>query len=235
MKKILIIEDSKACAFLAQTALSKFAVCEVVNCLETTKIKLQQDQNWDLILLDIELKDGSGLDFFCELQIDPILYGIPVVFVSSHSEIEKKTMAFSMGAQDYIVKPYNVAELQARVNRIINPMLDRKLYISFGQLKLSLNQLFVITKDQHTDVKIELSPKEYLLLKFLISHPNKIYSRQILLDTVWGNNINIVDRTVDSHIYSLRQKLRSLSSYICSVRGLGYQLVQDNTEFHEAV
>lgn len=230
MKKILIIEDSKSCAFLAASAVSKFASCQTVDCLKKAREILAADNEWDLILLDIELLDGSGLDYCCELQSDPELCRISVIFVSSYAEVEKKIMAFSLGAQDYLVKPYNLAELQARVNRIINPVKNMTSFLSFGDLKLSVNQLYVITKDSEGEKKVELSPKEYLLLKFMITHPDRVLSRQYLLETVWGDDINVIDRTVDSHIYSLRQKLKGLSNYITSVRGMGYQFAKQQVQ-----
>lgn len=228
--KILIVDDSKACASFAECAVRKIAEPKSVVSLSDARKTLSQDTHWDLIMLDIELGDGSGLDYLYELQSNPKLSRIPIILLSSHADISKKVLAFSLGAQDYLVKPYNLFELEARMKRVLQLNNEKNKFIVFGELKISPHQLFAITKEDHLDKKIDLSPKEYLLLKFLISHPEKVFSRQQLLDAIWGDDLNVTDRTVDSHIYSVRKKLGTLSEYIESVRGLGYQMTLANPE-----
>lgn len=221
---ILIVDDSAVCAKLASQAVSKFGTSAVAYNLGEA-LTAVHDKRWDLVILDIHLGEENGFLVFEEMQKHPNLKNIPVIFVSGDGEISQKSMAFSLGAEDYIVKPFNFLELQMRVGRTLKRLNQQQEYIEAGHFRLSTHQMYFEILGEDKSQKVDLSPKEYQLLKFFLENPNQIYTRQQLLDKIWGNEVHITDRTVDSHIYSLRKKMGDQSHFLVSARSWGYQLV----------
>lgn len=225
---ILIVDDSAVCAKLATQAVIKFGTPVVATGLSEA-LTAVHDKHWDLVILDIHLGDDNGFLVFEEMQKHANLKNIPVIFVSGDGEISQKSMAFSLGADDYIVKPFNFLELQMRVNRTLKRLNHQQEYIEVGHFRLSTHQMYFEILGDKSARKIDLSPKEYQLLKFLMENPNQIFTRQQLLDKLWGNEVHITDRTVDSHVYSLRKKMGTQSHFLVSARSWGYQLVLQGT------
>ncbi len=227
---ILIVDDSPVCALFASQAVNKMG--QIVSVFNTKEAFQQLNQKkWDLVILDIHLGEESGFKVFEEMQKDPKLRNVPVIFISSDGEISQKSLAFSLGADDYLVKPYNFVELQMRVLRTLKRNHAHQDFIELGPFKLSTHQMILQIQEDKNISKTELSPKEYQLMKFLLENPNQIFSRQQLLDKVWGQDIYITDRTIDTHIYSLRKKLGSKSKLLTSVRSWGYQLSYSTSTF----
>ncbi len=225
---ILIVDDSAVCANIASQAVSKFGTPAIATGLSDA-LAAVHDKHWSLVILDIHLGDENGFLVFEEMQKHPHLKNIPVIFVSGDGEISQKSMAFSLGADDYIVKPFNFLELQMRVSRTLKRLNHRQEYIEVGHFRLSMHQMYFEILSEKTALKIDLSPKEYQLLKFFMENPNQIFTRQQLLDKIWGNEASITDRTVDSHVYSLRKKMGDQSHLLVSARSWGYQLVLQGT------
>ena len=220
---ILIVDDSAVCAKLASQAVSKFGTPSVISEIKEAMSAIHE-KHWDLVILDIHLGNANGFHVFEEMQKHPNLKNIPVIFVSGDGEISQKSMAFSLGADDYIVKPFNFLELQMRVGRTLKRLNQQQEYIEVSCFKLSTHQMYFEILGEKATEKIDLSPKEYQLLKFFMENPNQIFTRQQLLDKIWGNDVYITDRTVDTHIYSLRKKMGDQSHYLVSARSWGYQL-----------
>lgn len=223
-KVILVLEDSLICQNLILGTLKNLAQIKMVSTIKEARNFLKNNKT-DLIVLDLKLPDGNGLDFFGEMQINLLEKTIPTIVVSSDNDLSRKITAFSNGAYDYIVKPYIPLELRARVQRIINESNSLKI-LSFEKLGLELNleflQAFQVLNNKRE--QLALTPNEFRILTLLIRNSGRIFSRQQIVDKVWGVDVFITPRTIDTHVSSLRKKLKLFPLIIQSARGEGYKL-----------
>lgn len=219
--RILIVDDSEMCVKLAELAMAKLGEVKSVSSLKVAREAIAKE-TWSLIILDVNLTDGVGFDLLGDIKGQNLLAGIPVIFVTAEHDISKKSLAFSLGAEDYLGKPYNFLELQMRAQRLLKPVVEVE-FLQAGSVRISQRQHYFEFTNSKDAGKVFLSPKEYLLLRYLMTNKNQIFSRQQLLDVVWGTEMFITDRTVDSHIYSIRKKLGACQGSLMSVRGIGYQ------------
>ncbi|TEW56175.1 phosphate regulon transcriptional regulatory protein PhoB [Psychromonas sp. RZ22] len=175
----------------------------------------------DLILLDWMFPGGSGIQLLKFLKQDEILRQIPVVMLTARGEEEDKVRGLENGADDYVTKPFSPKELMARlktVMRRVNPTsLDDTLTV--GNLKLDP----VSHRATLSDTPLDMGPTEFKLLHFFMTHPERVYSREQLLNNVWGTNVYVEDRTVDVHIRRLRKALSDHDHLVQTVRGAGYR------------
>lgn len=182
----------------------------------------------DLVILDLELPDGNGLNFLTELKT---LHGhneIPVFILTGKTEISNKVLAFNVGAEDFISKPFDPLELAARIDaklKRLERQQDRAENMRIGNLLASLPKQRVWLSQSGKDQAIDLTSIEFKLLVTLGKNPERIYSRNQLLDEVWGNETHITDRTVDTHVGHLRKKIADSTAKIETVIGEGYRLV----------
>jgi two-component system phosphate regulon response regulator PhoB len=181
------------------------------------------DQNPDLVLLDWMLPDVSGLDYARQLRREEATRELPFIMLTARDAENDKIRGLDVGADDYITKPFSPRELVARIKTV----LRRSGKIS-GDEVLSRGGLTVDSAAHRVKVgteKIDLGPTEFRLLHFFISHPDRVFSRDQLLDRVWGSNVYIDDRTVDVHVRRLRKALSPFGrdKLIQTVRGAGYR------------
>jgi len=226
MDKILLVEDSVDSKNLAYHALGEnFAISWVSNL--DSAFKALNENHFNLILLDVVLPDGDGFRFFSMLLNDSRHKETPVMFLTAKGGVADKVLGISLGADDYIIKPFEAAELKARVEMRLK---KRKLAQTQGQLlcrgslelDLKSQRAFLATADgKKTD--IELTPSEFKLLFYLASHEEQIFSRNQLLDAVRGTDIHLTDRCIDTYIYTLRKKLGEMGHHIHAVYGEGYR------------
>ena len=221
---IFVVEDEKPIQELLQYNLEKegFKVSSSANgeeALETIKEKVP-----DLILLDWMLPDLSGIKICRYLKQDKTVKNIPVIMLTARGEEEDKIKGFNTGAEDYMTKPFSFPELLVRIKSLLkrvkpNVVSDEAIYLD---LKIDRVSMKVSRKEK----EINLGPKEYKLLNFLIKQPKRVYSRDQLLEQVWGDDINVESRTVDVHITRLRQAINidGVKPLIRTVRSAGYSL-----------
>ena len=221
---IFVVEDEKPIQELLQYNLEKegFKVPSSANgeeALETIKEKVP-----DLILLDWMLPDLSGIKICQYLKQDKTVKNIPVIMLTAKGEEEDKIKGFNTGAEDYMTKPFSFPELLVRIKSLLkrvkpNIVSDEAIYLD---LKIDRVSMKVSRKEK----EINLGPKEYKLLNFLIKQPKRVYSRDQLLEQVWGDDINVESRTVDVHITRLRQAINidGVKPLIRTVRSAGYSL-----------
>lgn len=178
----------------------------------------------DLVILDWMMPKLSGIEACRRIKRSPQSADVPVIMLSARSEESDKVRGLEIGADDYMVKPYSVAELIARVKsnlRRSNPATLRSV-LEYGDISMD--------KDSHAVTRagriIKLGPKEFRLLAVFLENPKRVWSREMLLDRVWGSDADIFSRTVDVHVGRLRKALshRSLPDVIRTVRGAGYSL-----------
>lgn len=225
MPKILLVEDAKDCQILVKEALSNVSAVQVAETLQEAKQALK-NESFDLILLDLSLPDGSGMEFFSRLR-EQDYAEIPVVFLTAQGESSVQVAAFSLGADDFIVKPLRPVEFRARVEAKLKKLAREKsseavLVKGALRIELGLQRAFIVAKDSKKE--LDLTGREFKLLYHMAKNEGKAFSRDQLIAAVWGTGVHILDRTVDTHVYTLRKKLGAYSGYIESQVGLGYRL-----------
>ncbi len=183
----------------------------------------------DLVLLDVMLPDENGLDICRRLRADERLKRLPVIFVTARAEEVDRIVGLELGADDYVVKPFSPRELVARVKAI----LRRQARAASGSDVISYRDLRLDAATQDVTVRGEpvvLSTLEFKLLFFLVSRPRQIFSRERLLNEIWGDDRSVTPRTVDVHVRRLREKIEvqpDNPEYIGTVRGAGYRFLAE--------
>ena len=215
MEKILIIEDDQAISDLIKLNL-EMAGYENRQALNGNDALLDvEDYKPDLILLDVNLPDKDGFEMMAKIQPK----GIPVIFLTARNSLADKVKGLKMGADDYIVKPFEAMELMARIEVVLRRYYKEKDYIIYENLEINLAE----RKIKKEGTVIDLTLKEYELLLLLIRNRNKALSREKILELVWGYDYFGETRTVDIHIQRLRKKL-NLEDRIITVFKFGYRL-----------
>ena len=222
-KLILVVEDEAAIREMLRFALvrAEFRVSEAPN-VQDARLRMAEATP-DLILLDWMMPGVSGIDFARELKSQATTKDIPVIMVTARAEEEDKVRGLNTGADDYVSKPFSFPELIARIQAVL-----RRATPGGAEEKMMVNGLEVDTASQRVTAKgepVHLGPTEYRLLHFFVSHPERVYTREQVLDRVWGQNVYVEERTVDVHIRRLRKALEPFgyADMIQTVRGTGYR------------
>ncbi len=226
MKSLLVIEDSSEVRVLLEFALEEFAVTYCSH-LKDAKEKLSKNK-FDLILLDLGLPDGDGLQFLTHLAAQQETKEIPVIILSGKSEISNKVLAFSVGAEDFISKPFDPLELRARVSAKLKKsdrLQSKSELFRVGDLSFQVPKQKVHIVSDGKEESVELTSLEFRLLLTLAKAPERIFSRDFLLGEVWGSDVSVTDRTVDTHIGHLRKKIAKSQCKIDTVIGSGYRFL----------
>ncbi|WP_422444252.1 response regulator [Thermoanaerobacterium sp. DL9XJH110] len=223
-EKILIVDDEPHILELVRYNLeaSGFKVIEAMD--GKTAIELTESQRPDLILLDLMLPGVDGLEVCRILRRQSSTRDIPIIMLTAKGEEIDKVLGLEIGADDYITKPFSPRELTARIKAVLRRSSPEKKenVIKAGGLTIDVEKYEVTVEGE----KQEFTPKEFELLKLLASNPGKVFSREYLLENIWGYDYLGDTRTVDVHIRHLRQKIEKDSDrpvYIETVRGIGYK------------
>ncbi len=216
-ERILIMEDDEAILKLLNTNL-KIAGYQTT-CARDGEEALSslQSQAFDIALLDIMVPKIDGFELFPFLQQK----NIPVIFLSAKADVSSRVQGLKMGAEDYMVKPFDILELLVRIEKVLERHTPTQKTYALNNILLDDNS-HTVTKN---NVPISLKPMEYDLLKIFVKHPGMIFSRETLLKRVWGDAFIGETRTVDVHVASLRKKL-DLNDNIVTVYKIGYRLEQ---------
>lgn len=228
-KCILLIEDEPASQLIAQETLKPLGLVMTAPSLKVAR-QICDSQNVDLVLIDISLPDGSGFEFFSEIRNKAHLQSTVFIFATSDHDLSKKIAAFDLGVTDYIIKPYAPLELRARIGRHLRANQVPEVFEDLASgliLNHSTFKAFLKNPISGQVLDLSLTPHEFKLLNLFVRHPDQIYSRSELIDHAWGQNVFVGERTVDTHISSLRKKIGVFGENIESVRGLGYRWAFD--------
>lgn len=227
-KKILIVEDEQPIREMIAFHLSRagYETLEAGDCRVARQ--LLADERPSLALIDWMLPDVSGLEFTRMLKRDKEFEDLAVIMLTARAEERDKISGLDGGADDYITKPFSPRELVSRIQAVLRrsgTLGDE--WINAGVLELDAAGHRVLASGS----EIKLGPTEYRLLHFLLTHPDRVYSRTQLLDRVWGANVYVEERTVDVHVRRLRKALSvaSADDYIQTVRGAGYRFSTRDT------
>ena len=222
-RRILIVEDEAPIREMLSFVMEQHGYQAVeAKDFDTALSKIAEPYP-DMVLLDWMLPGGSGIQLAKKIKGDDFTRNIPIIMLTARGEEEDKVKGLEVGADDYITKPFSPKELMARMRavfrRVAPTVLDEPL--DFEGLKLDP----VSHRISANDTSIDMGPTEFKLLHFFMTHPERVYSREQLLDHVWGTNVYVEDRTVDVHIRRLRKALteHGYDRLIQTVRGVGYR------------
>lgn len=223
-RTILIVDDEELIRELLRFNLEKEGYRVIVAKDGIQALDLLTREQPNLIILDLMLPGIDGLEVCRQIRFNPRFLEVPLIMLTAKGEEIDKVLGLELGADDYVTKPFNTRELlariKARLRRVNNA--DKSSEISDGEIRLDINNLQVYIRGK----EIVLTPKEFELLRILVKHPGKAYSRDELLEQIWGYEYFGDSRTVDVHVRHLRQKIESDPSkpdYIETIRGLGYR------------
>jgi two-component system, OmpR family, phosphate regulon response regulator PhoB len=222
--RILIVEDEEDLTLLLRYNLEA-AGYEVETVARGDEADLRfKERTPDLVILDWMLPGLSGIEICRRLRARPDTKALPIIMLTARGEESERVRGLSTGADDYIVKPFSLPELMARVSALLRRAAPERVadVLSFGDVELDREKKRVTRAAR----PVELGPTEYRLLEFLMERPGRVFSRQQMLDGVWGSDIYIDERTVDVHVGRLRKALNRGhdTDPIRTVRGAGYAL-----------
>lgn len=225
MPMILVVDDEELIQELIKFNLEKEGY-QVITAYDGSEVLgLVEEKRPDLVVLDIMLPAVNGLEVCKQLRLKPEFCDLPIIMLTAKGEEIDKVLGLEIGADDYITKPFSPRELLARIRarlRRMKPVAEENEIVR-GDLRIDLNRFQVIVRNE----KVELTNKEYELLKVLATTPGKVFTRDELLERIWGYEYLGDTRTVDVHVRHLRQKIEkdpSSPEYIETLRGIGYRL-----------
>ncbi|VAX12008.1 Phosphate regulon transcriptional regulatory protein PhoB (SphR) [hydrothermal vent metagenome] len=221
--RVLVVEDELAIREMLGFTLARagFEVLEAEDVREATDVIARSRP--DIVLLDWMLPGISGIDFARRLRREDVTRDLPIIILTARGEESSKLKGFAVGADDYITKPFSTQELIARIKALL-----RRSGVSREEEMVVIEGLSLDTAGHRVNIQgktVKLGPTEFRLLHFFMTHPERVYSRDQLLDQVWGNQVYIEDRTVDVHIRRLRKALAPFEydRHVQTVRGSGYR------------
>lgn len=225
-KKILVVDDEKDIVDILKYNLEKEHEFDVLTAYNGKEALSLVENNPDLILLDIMMPELNGFDVCKQLKQNPASSKIPVIFLTAKENEIDEILGLELGADDYIHKPLSPRKVIARVKSVIrrsNVEIERNTKID-DVIKFKNLEVDSITHSVKINKKEIFFPKkEFQLLHFLIANRGRVFSRESLLNQIWGENIYVVDRTVDVHVAKVREKLGEYNDYIETIKGLGYR------------
>jgi two-component system phosphate regulon response regulator PhoB len=227
MARVLVIEDEADLREVLDYNLSKEGHRVHLVSTGSEGLRLARELHPDLILLDLMLPDVSGTTVCKTIKKDPAMRDVRVIMVTAKGEEIDRVVGFELGADDYVVKPFSVRELLLRVGAVLRrkdaPASD---LVEFGELRIdpAAHRVWVAGNE------VALTSLEFKLLVTLYERKNRVQTRSVLLNDIWGIEADITTRTVDTHVKRLREKLRSVGRYIETVRGVGYRFTEAPVE-----
>ena len=223
-KTVLVVEDDEDLCDLLEYNLTRAGyevrvMKQVAGTLEAAERIVP-----DLILLDVMLPDGDGFDVCRSIRARPSLTETPILFLTARGEEVDRVLGLEIGGDDYITKPFSPRELVARVKAHLRRQSApaSETAVTFGSLEIDAEARKVFVKGK----EIALTATEFRLLEFFIAHPGKVFSREALLETIWGHDRNVTPRNVDVHIRRLREQIEDTPKdpkWLQTVRGFGYR------------
>ena len=228
---IYIVEDDDAIRELEQYALQSNGY-EVASFASSEPFwQAMRTEAPELVILDVMLPGEDGFSILKKLRNTPSLHRLPIIMVTAKSSELDTVRGLDCGADDYISKPFGIMEFLSRVRASLRRAApeERSNVLSFHEILLDNARHSVTVNNQ----PVELTYKEYSLLRLLLENTNLVVTRETILQVVWGTDISVESRTVDMHIRTLRKKLGDAGKYICTVRKVGYKLADSEEEPEE--
>lgn len=222
-KHVLVVEDEAPVRNMVCFALQRadFSVAEAPDA-QSARLAIAAHRP-DLVLLDWMLPGFSGLELAREWRRDELTADLPIILVTARGSEDDRVRGLNLGADDYVTKPFSSSELVARVHAVLRRTLPGGADETLERDGLTLDA--ASQRVSVGDSPVELGPTEYRLLHFFMSNPERVYTREQMLDRVWGQNVYVEERTVDVHVRRLRKALapHGFDNVIQTVRGSGYR------------
>ncbi|RKF17460.1 phosphate regulon transcriptional regulatory protein PhoB [Alginatibacterium sediminis] len=222
-RRILVVEDEAPIREMLCFVLEQHGYTAIEAADYDSSINAMVEPYPDLVLLDWMIPGGSGIQFIKTMRRHDLTRQIPIIMLTAKGEEEDKVLGLEAGADDYLTKPFSPKELMARVKAVIRRVAPTSLEEVIEVMELRLDPIShrVSIKDKAVD----MGPTEFKLLHFFMTHTERVYSREQLLNNVWGTNVYVEDRTVDVHIRRLRKAISFAEhdKLIQTVRGSGYR------------
>lgn len=224
--RILVIDDEEALCDILQYNLQRegYDVDIALSAEEALQMNLE---NYDLFVVDIMMGNLSGFDFAKRVRNNAATESTPIIFCSALNEEDEKVMGLNIGADDYVTKPFSIIEVLARVRAVLRRSdltranasnVNTKDEIKYKGLSIDLNEKECLLDG----VQLPLTRTELELLQFFLTHRNKIYSRSEIINNVWGSDVVVSNRTIDTNITRLRKKIGPYADNITTRQGFGY-------------
>ena len=181
-----------------------------------------KDEQPDLILLDVMMPEMDGIEFLRKVKYSSVFCDIPIIMATAKGSEYDKVKSLDMGADDYLVKPFGMMEMVSRIKAVLRRCKPKQKdnLLEMGDLVLNQEERTLLINEE----KVALTYKEFELLQLFLSHPGKVYTRDVLYNEIWGSDYIGESRTVDMHIRTLRQKLGNYGEMIETVRNVGYRM-----------
>ncbi len=218
--RILIVEDDPDIALALRLDLTNEGYVIDVAGDGADAAHRARDQSWDLILLDVMLPGGDGLEICRDLRLKRVR--TPILMLTAKAQEADKILGLDTGADDYVTKPYSPRELRARNRALLRRVTPDQPLQHVGAYEVDFTRALV----RRGDASVDLTPIELGMLQLFLRNPGRIVSREHVIDDVWGHDVFVTDRVVDTHIMKLRRKVEddpARPRHILSVRGLGYR------------
>lgn len=224
---ILVVDDEKDITDLLKYNLEKEGFRVLVSHNGNDALKLLPEQP-DLALLDVMMPGMDGWELCRAIRSDPKYQHLPIIFLTARESEVDEVVGLELGASDYITKPVRIRTLLARIKNVLRTTSKQREQapaevLTFGDLTIHAHNYLVIAGKK----ELFLPKKEFEVLLYLARHPNRVITRENLLNHVWGEHVVVVDRTVDVHIRKIREKLGSYASHIETVKGVGYRFTTE--------
>lgn len=222
---LLAVEDSPEYQSIIARTLSEYKVTICATVEEA--LALLEQFTFDLLIIDINLPDRDGFSLLAEARALSTTSSTPILCLTGRKEITDKITAFSLGADDYLTKPFDPLELRARVDAKLRQLTKQntdKTVTLIGDIEIDHGRHRVAVLDGSKRIEVSITPTEFKLLSCLARRPEQVFTRDQLLVAAWGEDASVLDRVVDTHICLLRKKLGSYSHCIKAVSGIGYKI-----------
>jgi two-component system phosphate regulon response regulator PhoB len=223
--RVLVVDDEPDLLELVRVNLSQSGYTVETAASGTDALAALRRAPPDVMVLDLMLPDLSGTELCARVRADQRLTGLPIIMLTAKSEEIDRVVGLELGADDYVTKPFSPRELALRVRAVLRrraPSGDEARVFEHGDLR--------VDPDSHrasvSGKEISLTAKEFQLLVALMGRPGRVMTRERLLDEVWGSDITVTSRTIDTHLKRLREKLGSAGDLIETVRGVGYRFAE---------
>jgi two-component system phosphate regulon response regulator PhoB len=223
--RILVVDDEPDLLELVRFNLAQAGYAVVIASTGAEAVAELRRAPPDLVILDLMLPDLSGTELCRRIRADASLASLPIIMLTAKSEEVDRVVGFELGADDYVTKPFSPRELALRVKAV----LRRQSEPAAARAQLESGPLRVDGEAHRCEVagvEVRLTAKEFKLLQTLMERPGRVLTRERLLDEVWGSDITVTARTIDTHVKRLREKLGEAGPLIETVRGVGYRFAE---------
>jgi DNA-binding response OmpR family regulator len=223
MHKILLVEDTKEIYQMVLQSTTHIAELTWVKSVQEAKAEIARN-SFDLFILDVDLPDGNGIEFCSSLQATHA--HIAIFFLTGHTDLSEKVMGFSAGADDYITKPFSPLELRARLEsrlRKNKQQVSLSDNLKWKELQINKSRQEVLICKAGEFQKTELTSLEFKILMYFANHCGEVINRDQMLNEIWGQDIHVNHRSVDTHVSKLRKKLGPVADVVESIHGAGYK------------